>query len=50
VDNSLDPILPLEGHCPAEFSSNPNKTHIKWVIKLFLGILETSRKLCWGWS
>ncbi len=33
---------------PAEFSSNPNQTHLKQLIKLLLGILETSRQVCWG--
>ncbi len=32
---------------PAEFSSNPNQTHLKQLIKV-LGILETSRQVCWG--
>ncbi len=30
---------------PAEFSSNPNQTHPKQLIKV-LGILETSRQVC----
>ncbi len=34
--------------CPAEFSSNPNQTHLKQLIKVLLGILETSRQVCWG--
>ncbi len=38
----------LEGRCPAEFSSNPNQTHLKQLIKVLLGILETSRQVCWG--
>ncbi len=38
----------LEGRCPAEFSSNPNQTHLKQLIKLLLGMLETSRQVCWG--
>ncbi len=42
------PHLFLEGRCPAEFSSNPNQTHLKQLIKVFLGILETSRQVCWG--
>ncbi len=25
----------LEGRCPAEFSSNPNQTHLKQLIKLY---------------
>ncbi len=33
---------------PAEFSSNPNQTHLKQLIKVLLGILETSRQVCWG--
>ncbi len=32
---------------PAEFSSNPNQIHLKQLIKV-LGILETSRQVCWG--
>ncbi len=31
---------------PAEFSSNPNQTHLKQLIKVLLGILETSRQVC----
>ncbi len=31
----------LEGRCPAEFSSNPNQTHLEQLIKLLLGTLET---------
>ncbi len=42
------PNLFLEGRCPAEFSSNPNQTHLKQIIKVLLGILETSRQVCWG--
>ncbi len=38
----------LEGRCPAEFSSNPNQTHLNQLIKVLLGILETSRQVCWG--
>ncbi len=38
----------LEGRCPAEFSSNPNQTHLKQLIKVLLGILQTSRQVCWG--
>ncbi len=38
----------LEGRCPAEFSSNPNQTHLKQLIKLLLGILEASMQVCWG--
>ncbi len=33
---------------PAEFSSNPNQTHLKQLIKVLLGRLETSRQVCWG--
>ncbi len=33
---------------PAEFSSNPNQTHLKQLIKVLLGILQTSRQVCWG--
>ncbi len=40
------PNLFLEGRCPAEFSSNRNQTHLKQLIKV--GILETSRQVCWG--
>ncbi len=36
----------LEGRCPAEFSCNPNQTHPKQLIKVLLGILETSRQVC----
>ncbi len=32
----------LEGRCHAEFSSSPNQTHLKQLIKVLLGILETS--------
>ncbi len=42
------PNLFLQGQCPAEFSSNPNQTHLKQLIKVLLGILETSRQVCWG--
>ncbi len=42
------PSSVLEGRCPAEFSSNPNQTHLKQLIKLLLGILETSMQVCWG--
>ncbi len=42
------PSSVLEGRCPAEFSSNPNQTHLKQLIKLLLGILQTSRQVCWG--
>ncbi len=38
----------LEGRCPAEFSSNPNQTHLKQLIKLLLGILEASMQMCWS--
>ncbi len=27
--------LVLEGHCPANFSSNPNQTHLNQLIKMF---------------
>ncbi len=33
---------------PAEFSSNPNSTHLKQLIKVLLGILEISRQVFWG--
>ncbi len=33
---------------PAEFSSNPNQTHLKQLIKVLTGILETSSQVCWG--
>ncbi len=33
---------------PAEFSSNPNQTHLKQLIKVLIGILQTSRQVCWG--
>ncbi len=49
--NGLDqgsPNLFLEGRCPAEFSSNPNQTHLKQLIKVLLGILETLRQVCWA--
>ncbi len=42
------PNLFLESRCPAEFSSNPNQTHLNQLIKVLLGILETSRQVCWG--
>ncbi len=42
------PSSVLEGRCPAEFSSNPNQTHLKQLIKVLLGILETSSQVCWG--
>ncbi|KAI2655091.1 Rhomboid-related protein 2 [Labeo rohita] len=35
----------LKGRCPAEFSSNPNLTHLNQLIKLLLGILKTSRQV-----
>ncbi len=38
----------LEGRSPAEFSSNPNQTHLKRLIKLLRGIPETFREVCWG--
>ncbi len=38
----------LEGRCPAEFNPNSNQTHLKQLIKFLLGILETSRQVCWG--
>ncbi len=41
------PCSVLEGRCPAEFSSNPNQTHLEQLIKL-LGIPDTSRQVCWG--
>ncbi len=31
---------------PTEFRSNPNQTHLKQLIKVLLGILETSRQVC----
>ncbi len=46
--NQGSPSSVLEGRCPAEFSSNLNQTHLKQLIKLLLGILETSREVCWG--
>ncbi len=42
------PSSVLEGRCSAEFSSNPNQTHLKQLIKVLLGILQTSREVCWG--
>ncbi len=42
------PNLFLEGRCPAEFSSNPNQTHLKQLIKLLLGMIETSGQVCWS--
>ncbi len=42
------PNLFLEGECPAAFGSNPNQTHLNHLIKVLLGILETSRQVCWG--
>ncbi len=44
--NQGSPSSVLEGRCPAEFSSNPNQTHLKQLIKLLLRILETSREVC----
>ncbi len=38
------PSSVLEGRCPAEFSSNPNQIHLKQLIKVLLGILETSSR------
>jgi len=32
----------------AEFSSNPNQTHLKQLIKVLLCVLQTSRQVCWG--
>ncbi len=29
------PTLDLEIHCPAEFSTNPNQTHLNKLIKIF---------------
>ncbi len=46
--NQGSPNLFLEGRCPAEFSSNPNQKHLNQLIKVLLGILETSRQVCWG--
>ncbi len=40
-------LFNLAGQCPAEFSSSPNQTHLKQLIKVLLGILETSRQVCW---
>ncbi len=40
------PSSVLEGQCPAEFSSNPNQTHLKQLIKVLLGILEASMQVC----
>ncbi len=31
---------------PGEFSSNPNQTHLKRLIKVLQGMLETSRQVC----
>ncbi len=42
------PISVLEGRCPAEFSSNPNQTHLKQPNKILLGTLEASMQVCWG--
>ncbi len=42
------PSSVLEGRCPAEFSSNPNQTQLNQLIKVLLGIFETSRQVCWG--
>ncbi len=38
----------LEGRCPAEFSSNPNQTHLKQLLNVLLAILEASMQVCWG--
>ncbi len=51
VSQTLDqgsPSSVLEGRCPADFSSNPNQTHLKQLIKVLLGILEASMQVCWG--
>ncbi len=45
--NQGSPDMVLEGRCPAEFSSNPNQTHLKQLINLLLGILQTSSQVCW---
>ncbi len=34
LDQALSTLV-LEGHCPANFSSNPNQTHLNQLIKLF---------------
>ncbi len=39
------PSSVLGGRCPAEFSFNPNQTHLKQLMKVFLGILDT-RQVC----
>ncbi len=44
--NQGSPNLFLEGRCPAEFSSNPNQTHLDQLIIVLLSILETSRQVC----
>ncbi len=44
----LPQFLVLEGRCPAKFSYNPNQTHLNQLIKVLLGILETSKQVCWG--
>jgi len=33
--NHLDQVLLLEAHCPAEFYSKPNQTHLNQLVKLF---------------
>ncbi len=48
VLNQGCPNSVLEGRCLAEFSSNPNQTHLKKLIKVLLGILETSMQVCWS--
>ncbi len=42
------PDTVLEGRCPAEFSSNPNQTHLKQLINVLQDILATSMQVCWS--
>ncbi len=42
------PSSVLEGRCPAEFSSNPNQTHLKQLIKVLIGILAGCVEASWS--
>ncbi len=37
----------LGTHCPAEFSSNPNKIHLNQLIKVFRVTWKGTGKVCW---
>jgi len=43
-DSHVPPIINLS----AKFCSNSNQKHLNLLIKVFIGILETSRQVCWG--